>query len=229
MLIKNEDKVVIACSKNWFFDSLEYKKLKKKISLLEINNENKLNFNYLTKNKAKIIFFPHWSYKVSEKILKNFHCINFHSAPLPYGRGGSPIQNLIRKKIKKTTVCAIKMTNIFDAGPIYLKKKVSLNGNLDDIFKRISKVIYVMILKLIKKNIKPKKQVGKVVNFKRLKNKDNQINNKIKFKDLYDMIRMVDHHEYDLTKISFKNFTIGFKKARKYKNKIICEAEFKKK
>ena len=42
------------------------------------------------------------------------------------------------------------------------------------------------------------------------------------------MIRMVDHHEYDLTKISFKNFTIGFKKARKYKNKIICEAEFKK-
>ena len=46
--------------------------------------------------------------------------------------------------------------------------------------------------------------MGKVVNFKRLKNKDNLINNKVKFKDLYDMIRMVDHDEYDLTRISFK-------------------------
>ena len=229
MLIKNEDKIVIACSKNWFFDSFEYKKLKKIVPLLEINNKNRLNFNYLKKKKAKIIFFPHWSYKVSEKILTNFLCINFHSAPLPYGRGGSPIQNLIKKKIKKTTVCAIQMTNIFDAGPIYLKKRISLDGNLDDIFKRISKVIYFMILKLVKKNIKPKKQVGKVVNFKRLKNKDNLINNKVKFKNLYDMIRMVDHNEYDLTRISFKNFTISFKNAKKKKNKIICEAEFKKK
>ena len=66
---------------------------------------------------------------------------------------------ILLEKIKKNNSLSIKMTNIFDAGPIYLKKKISLNGNLDDIFKRISKVIYVMILKLIKK-YKTKKTSG---------------------------------------------------------------------
>ena len=65
-------------------------------------------------------------------------CIGFHTAPLPYGRGGSPIQNLIIRNFKIAPVCAIKMTNKFDAGPIFLKEKVSLSGNLDAIFNRIS-------------------------------------------------------------------------------------------
>ena len=82
--------------------------------------------------------------------------------------------------------------------------------------------------KISQKNIKPTKQVGKVVNFKRLKNKDNLINNKVKFKDLYDMIRMVDHDEYDLTRISFKNFTIGFKNAKKKKIKLFVRLNSKK-
>ena len=48
---------------------------------------------------------------------------------------------ILLRKNKKTTVCAIQMTNIFDAGPIYLKKRISLDGNLNDIFKRISKAL----------------------------------------------------------------------------------------
>ncbi len=57
-------------------------------------------------------------------IIKNYNCICFHTAPLPYGRGGSPIQNLIKRNYKKTPICALKMSNKIDAGPIFLKKNI---------------------------------------------------------------------------------------------------------
>ena len=41
---------------------------------------------------------------------------------------------------KKSTVCALKMTENIDAGPIFLKRKISLKGNLEEIFDRISNV-----------------------------------------------------------------------------------------
>ena len=61
------------------------------------------------------------------------------------------------------------MTNKIDAGPIYLKRNISLSGNLDEIFDRISLRIIQMIKIIINKNISTKKQVGKIVIFKRLK------------------------------------------------------------
>ena len=55
--------------------------------------------------------------------------------------GGSPIQNLILRKLKSTPVCALKMTKNIDAGPVYLKETIKLSGNLDLIFDKISIVI----------------------------------------------------------------------------------------
>ena len=62
-----------------------------------IRKKSDLNMKNLKKINPKYIFFPHWSHKVPQIILDNFECVCFHTAPLPYGRGGSPIQNLIQK------------------------------------------------------------------------------------------------------------------------------------
>ena len=86
-------------------------------------------------------------------------CICFHTAPLPFGRGGSPIQNQIKLGFKRTKVCALKMEKILDAGPIYLTEKILLNGNLSD-FKKNIKKIYIMIKKILKRT-KIKKQKRK--------------------------------------------------------------------
>lgn len=225
---KNNKKFAIACSKKWFFESKEFNILKKEFNFLKIDNKKKLNLDKLKKKQIKIIFFPHWSYKVSPKVLNNFQCINFHTAPLPYGRGGNPIQNLILRKIKNAPVCALLMNNHLDAGPIYSKKIISLSGNLEDIFKRISNAIYKLIKIILKKNLTPAKQKGSVKKFKRLNYKLNRLKNNLKFDDVYDSIRMLDHKEYDPTYMQFKNFSIHFRKAKKIKNKIICEAEIKK-
>lgn len=40
---------------------------------------------------------------------------------LPYGRGGSPVQNLILNGHKKTIISALNVTKDLDAGDVYLK------------------------------------------------------------------------------------------------------------
>ena len=41
---------------------------------------------------------------------------------LPFGRGGSPLQNLIERGIKQTKISAIKCVKELDGGDIYLKR-----------------------------------------------------------------------------------------------------------
>ena len=64
----------------------------------------------------KRIYFPFWSWKVPIDILARYECIGFHSAPLPFGRGGSPIQNMIKLGHRETELCAFRMTSNFAFG-----------------------------------------------------------------------------------------------------------------
>lgn len=220
-----QKKIVIASSKKWFFKSENVKKFVKKNNFIILKNKNQITLKYLNKIKPDFIFFPHWSHKVNQKIIKKYNCICFHTAPLPYGRGGSPIQNMILKKFKKSPVCAIKMTNKIDSGPIYLKKMISLSGDLEDIFIRISFAIVQMIKIIIKKRIAPKKQSGEVFNFKRIKKKQSEIKIERNINEIFDKIRMLSAEEYPNAYIKKKNFKIFFTKPIKKNNTISCNAK----
>ena len=43
---------------------------------------------------------------------------------LPYGRGGSPLQNLIARGFLETKISAILVEKQLDAGPVYLKMEL---------------------------------------------------------------------------------------------------------
>ena len=161
-------KSAVACSKKWFF--IHQKKNIKNYYL--IKNKKQLNYKSLKKNNIQYIFFPHWSFIVPKKIYENFICVIFHTGNLPKHRGGSPIQNLILKGYKNAYVNAVKVQKKIDSGPIYVRKKVSLKGSLDNIFYNISIIILELMKKIITSNIKPKDQIGKKTFFKRL-NKNN--------------------------------------------------------
>lgn len=218
-------KIVIASSKKWFFKTENVKKFIKKNNFIILNNKYQITLKYLNKIKPDFIFFPHWSYKVNQNIIKKYNCICFHTAPLPFGRGGSPIQNMILKKFKKSPVCAIQMTNEINSGPIYLKKMISLSGNLEDIFVRISFATIQMIKIIIKKRITPKKQIGKVFKFKRIKKKQSEIKKEKNINEIYDKIRMLSAEEYPNAYIKRNNFKIFFTKPVKKNNSISCNAE----
>ena len=215
----------IAYSKEWF---VKYQKKKIKNFFL-IKNNKKLNYKYLKRNKIKYIFFPHWSYRIPKLIYQNFECIVFHTGNLPNHRGGSPIQNLILKGYKKSYVNAIKVEKNIDSGPIYIKKKINLDGNLEKIFFEISKKIILMIKQITSKKIKPKKQSGKIGHLKRLNENQSLIGKEIKsISKFYDKIRMLDSEEYPTAYLIYNDFNLFFKNAKKTNNKIITTCIIKK-
>ena len=67
-----KNNIIIACSKIWFIKNKQVKNFfkKNKNRFFIIHKKKDLNLSNLNKINPKIIFFPHWSYKVSEKILK---------------------------------------------------------------------------------------------------------------------------------------------------------------
>jgi methionyl-tRNA formyltransferase len=182
---------VVVSSKNWF-DQYSKSEQYKKLNITEISNKSDLNIEYLEKINPRYIFFPHWSWKVDSNIYKKFECVVFHTAPLPFGRGGSPIQNLIIRGIEQSPVCALRMTEVIDGGPIYDSMDISLKGKISEIFFRIAENIEHLIIKICQNNPEPKKQSGDVVLFDRLTYSDNEILNTYSLQEIYNRIRMVD-------------------------------------
>ncbi len=219
---------IVAASKKWFFDhpkSEEYQKL----SIFKITNKYELNLDYLLEINPRYIFFPHWSWKVEAEILKKFECVAFHTAPLPYGRGGSPIQNLIINGFEKSPLCALRMTSEIDAGPIYMKREISLKGSLDEILNRLAFSCEKIIIEMSHAKPSPVVQKGKPFIFRRLQEKDNELDFNLTLKEIFDRIRMVDSSEYDKAFIKLGNYKIEFSKAKKYKDEILAEIKIIKK
>ena len=115
----------------------------------------------------RYIFFPHWSHIVPDEIINLSECVCFHETDLPYGRGGSPLQNMIANGYRETVVTALKMTNKLDAGPIYMKRPLSLEGLAEEIFIRASRIVAEMISLIITENPMPKEQIGEPTFFSR--------------------------------------------------------------
>ena len=201
---------LIASSKPWTF--VEYKnRFKNSIDDWRyIDKKEKLDKDYLKILKPKYIFFPHWSWIVPEDILKKYECICFHMTDLPFGRGGSPLQNLIKNGYDKTKISALKMTPIVDSGPIYLKRDLDLSGTAQNIYERSTKIIYDMMEEIISNDIAPTEQIGEVKNFKRLSDNDNLLPEFCLPREAYNHIRMLDAETYPKAFIKYGSFKIEF-------------------
>ena len=222
------NKYIVVTVKDWNIKEFSRLIHKNNKSWKLITDPKKLNYSYIKSIKPKYIFFPHWSKKVDSKITSNFECICFHETDLPYGRGGSPIQNLILRNHKKTFITAFKMTNILDGGPIYLKRSLQLNGNAQQIYERTSKKVFKMIKFIVNKKIMPKAQKGKVIKFKRRKPNQSLIPKNISsFKSLYNFVRMLDAETYPKAFINYGKMKIEFKNAKIKKNYIDLKASIK--
>ena len=170
-----------------------YKKLSKKYNdFVLISNKDKLTINFVQKLNPKAIFLPDWSWYVPKSIIDNYKCICFHEANLPKFKGGSPIQNQIIRGITKTKSTAFIMNDKLDAGDILLQKDLSLEGSLDEIFKRIIENDYHMIIKIRSGKIVKKKQKGKATYYKRRTPEQSELKNfNYSKKYLYNFIRML--------------------------------------
>lgn len=203
---------IIACSKDWFLKKRR-NDLFSKYKFIILQKKEELQLDIIKKINPTYIFFPHWNWIIPENIYKNFDCVCFHTAPLPMGRGGSPIQNLIEQNVEISPVCAFKATSVLDGGPIYIKSDVSLLGGLDEIFFRISTVIDKLIIHIIKNKPIPIEQYGPFTLFKRKKPSDSELPKNSSLIDIFNHIRMLDSKDYPLAFLQYDTFKIEFKNA----------------
>ena len=213
-LKKDSDNYVVATIKDWHFK--EFKRVSPLFSgnWTLINDKNLLTLENLRKLKPKYIFFPHWSWIVPEEILNEFICVCFHMTDVPYGRGGSPLQNLISLGHQETKLTALKMTNQLDAGAIYLKAPLLLHGSAQEIFERSAKLTFEMISSIIILEPIPFEQTGKVTTFVRRSPELSMIQGNETLTELYDLIRMMDADSYPKAFLDHGNFTLTFEKAK---------------
>ena len=212
-------KIAICNSKKWFNLSDE---ILLNHEILNIEHKPALSAETLATFDPDVVFFPHWNWLVDESIFSRFRCIVFHTAPLPYGRGGSPIQNLIIRGHKTSPVCALMMSDGIDNGPIYDKEIISLDGSLSEIFQRLNVAVNDLIKRLVVKLPEPTEQFGEIVTFKRLGDQDNKIALDTTIDKIYDIIRMLDDASYPSAYISLENVLLEFSEITKVDEKLYC-------
>lgn len=177
----------------------------------------------------KFIFFLHWSWKVPDEIIHEYDCVCFHMTNLPYGKGGSPLQNLIIRGHKSSMLTAFKMTHEFDGGPVYLKKEISLHGNAEEILIRANKISLEMIKEILQNRLLPVPQEGEEVIFKRRKPSESEMPELSSLEEVYDFIRMLDAKDYPKAFIDYKDFRLEFTHAGLYDNHVIADVRIFKK
>jgi len=208
--------IIIATIKEW--NKKNYFKLKTKYQnkyiFHLITSRDELTKEFVDHLQPKYIFFPHWSWIIPSDIYNSYESVVFHITDLPFGRGGSPLQNLIINEIYNTKISAIKVTNGLDTGDIYLKEPLDITkGSAKEIFTQASDIIFLtMIPKFLTKKLTPTPQSGKVTIFKRRKKEQSNIATleNPDINKIYDFIRMLDAEGYPKAYIDLNNIRIEF-------------------
>jgi methionyl-tRNA formyltransferase len=219
--------IIIATIKSWNIkNTKEFIKNNPEYNIKLITNKENLTLKNIEDFNPDYIFFPHWSWIIPEEIYSNYNCIVFHMTDLPFGRGGSPLQNLIVRGIENTKISALKVDGGLDKGDIYLKEDLNLNGSAEEIFIRLSDIIFEkMIPFILNKKPEPQAQKGEVVKFKRRKPAESEIEKNFSIAKVYDYIRMLDAEGYPKAFIKYGDLKLEFNRAKLTADGIVADVK----
>ena len=221
--------IIICESKVW--DKHCVNNLKESLNrpVVHITDNFKFKLDEIRRINPEYIFFPHWSYIIPKEIFSNYQCIVFHMTDLPYGRGGSPLQNLILAGKKKTKISAIDVVEEIDAGDIFLKKDLILSGHAQDIFNKANKIIQEMIIEIVTHRLTPIPQDGTPTYFKRRQPNHSDISQLDNLELVYDYIRMLDAEGYPLAYMESDSLKFEFQNVSKIDNELTASVRITKK
>jgi methionyl-tRNA formyltransferase len=190
-----------------------------------IGSPDEFSIQLVEQLSPRYIFFLHWSWKVPDEIVTRFECVCFHMTDVPFGRGGSPLQNLIVSGLHETKLTALRMTAEFDAGPVYGKEPLSLEGGAEEIYLRAAQLSATMIEQIIRVEPNPVPQKGQAVNFKRRKPEESEIGKIDSLAGLHDFIRMLDAEGYPHAFFDHAGFHFEFSRSALYDGRIVADVK----
>lgn len=167
--------------------------------------------------QPRYVFFPHWSWLVPATVLEVTECVCFHMTDVPYGRGGSPLQNLIVQGTEKTQLTALRMAEEPDAGPVYRKVPLALDGRAVDIYINAAEETFKLIEWIINNEPVPEPQTGEATVFPRRTPEQSRLplESAQSLQELYDYIRMLDAPTYPHAFLALGDWRIEFTHAEK--------------
>lgn len=212
---------ILLTSKPWHDDLFRNLAARANENWFRISSEKDFHVKKLDEIQPEKIFIPHWSQIIPSEVFDNFECIVFHMTDLPYGRGGSPLQNLIVRGHVDTQISAIKVSEGIDTGDVYLKAPLSLFGTAEEIFTRGAGVIEKMINTIIQLNPMPISQEGEPVIFSRRKPEQGNVAELKELSEVFDYIRMLDCEGYPKAFLETEYLRMEFSRASLKANKSI--------
>jgi methionyl-tRNA formyltransferase len=129
------DCYIVASTKPWHYDTFEARKAVVRGKWLYVRSTEELECA-VRDNFPRFVFFLHWNWPVPRDIWGRHECVCFHMTDVPFGRGGSPLQNLIEMGYSDTVLTALQMIEEMDAGSVYAKRPLSLEGRAEEIYRR---------------------------------------------------------------------------------------------
>jgi methionyl-tRNA formyltransferase len=208
------NRYIVATVKPWNVEAFGRRASKLPGNWHIIDDPERLIVETLAPLSPRYVFFPHWSWRVPDEILFQYECVCFHMTDVPYGRGGSPLQNLILRGHTTTMLTALRMVEDLDAGPVYLKRPLSLEGRAEDIFTRTADLVYDLITEIIANEPFPVSQTGEPVVFRRRTPGESRLPQQGDGPTLYDFIRMLDAPTYPKAFLEWGGLRLEFDNAR---------------
>lgn len=200
---------VVVSSKPWHRATFDRISREESGSWYYVSTQEELKLS-LEHASPRYIFFLHWNWLVPQEIWQQYECVCFHMTDVPYGRGGSPLQNLILDGQTETKVTALRMVEEMDAGPVYAKRTMALDGRAEEIYLRAGELCWEMIRWIIANEPVPVPQEGEVMHFHRRKPEQSILPAEGELSKIYDFIRMLDAPTYPLAFIKHGEFRFEF-------------------
>ena len=217
--------IIIVSNKEWHRKYIKEIATRTNKDVIYIDNKECITYDYLHKLQPEWVFFPHWSYVIPAEVYENMNCVIFHMTDLPFGRGGSPLQNLIVRGIYETKLSALKCTAQLDAGDIYIKQPLSLWGTAEEIYLRAAELTKEMVIQIVKEKPQFYKQQGEPVVFRRRKPSEGDIGKLKSLSEVFDYIRMLDADTYPPAFLDKNNLHIEFTRASLKDGHILADAK----
>lgn len=214
---------VVATVKPWNLAAFERRSPRLPGEWRLITSAAELSVEQVRSWRPRYVFFPHWSWPVPASVLAAAECVCFHMTDVPYGRGGSPLQNLILRGHRDTVLTALRMVEALDAGPVYLKRPLSLAGRAQDIFERAADLTWDLIADIITRHPTPVPQKGAIVKFARRTPAMSELPKDGPLAAVYDHIRMLDADTYPRAFVQHGAFRLVLERATLDDGRVVAQ------
>ena len=188
-------RIVCASYRDWALKIYDHLAQNTDHTILIIRSKEQFSEEAILTFQPNMILFYGWSWIVSSRLLE-IPSIMLHPSPLPKYRGGSPIQNQIIAGETHSAVTLFLMNENLDEGDILEQECFSLEGHLDEIFKRITEIGTRLTLKILEGYTLTPQDRKKATYYKRRKPKQGELTlEELQTRDstwLFNKIRMLE-------------------------------------